>query len=169
MGDQNRDDDQSGSHEIEDIRGAEVLLPPPLFPVVAILLGVVLGSQWPLIIPEGALIYWLGRALALAGLVVIIHVGMRFSRAKTDIRPHKPTSTILTDGIFGRTRNPIYLSFLVLQLAVALILNNYWIIIAIPLTMAGLDLYVIRREERYLSQKFGLEYADYKSEVRRWL
>ena len=94
---------------------------------------------------------------------------MRFSRAKTDIRPHKPTSTILTDGIFGRTRNPIYLSFLVLQLAVALILNNYWIIIAIPLTMAGLDLYVIRREERYLSQKFGLEYADYKSEVRRWL
>ena len=96
-----------------------------------------------------------GKALALAGLAVLISVGIRFKRAATDIRPHKPTSTIVTDGLFGFSRNPIYFSFLVLQLAVALILNSYWIIITIPLAMAGLDLYVIRREEKYLGRKFG--------------
>ncbi len=153
----------------EDTSGPRVFVPPPLLPVVFMLLGMLLERFWPLAIPAGPLVTWLGRGLVLAGLAVMISVGIRFRRAATDIRPNKPTSTIVTKGLFGFSRNPIYLSFLVLQLAVALILNTYWIMIAMPLTVVGLDLYVIRREEKYLSRKFGQEYDDYKARVRRWL
>ncbi len=169
MSDTSPNEDPADNDSPEDTSGPRVFVPPPFFPVVFILLGVLLERFWPLTIPEGPLVYWLGRGLALAGLAVVISVGIRFRRAATDIRPNKPTSTIVTDGIFGFSRNPIYLSFLVLQLAVALILNSYWIMITVPLTMAGLDLYVISREEAYLSRKFGRAYDDYKARVRRWL
>ena len=153
----------------EGTSGPRVFIPPPLFPVGFILLGVLLERFWPLTIPEGRLVYWLGHGLALAGLAVVIYTVIRFRRAATAFRPNKPTSTIITDGIFGFSRNPVYLTLLVLQLAVALILNTYWIMITMPLTVAGLDLYVIRREEEYLSRKFGRAYDDYKARVRRWL
>lgn len=169
MSDSSPDVDPTENDLPEDTSGPRVFVPPPFFPVVFILLGVLLERFWPLAIPEGPLVSWLGRGLALAGLAVMISVGIRFRRAATDIRPHKPTSTVVTDGLFGFSRNPIYVSFLVLQLAVALILNSYWIIITIPLTVAGLDLYVIRREENYLSRKFGQTYDDYRARVRRWL
>lgn len=163
------DQDAANDDLPEDASGARVFVPPPLFPVVFILLGVLLERFWPLAIPEGPLVYWSGRGLALAGLAVVISVGIRFRRAATDIRPHKPTSAMVSDGPFRFSRNPIYVSFVVLQLALALILNSYWIMITIPLTMAGLYLYVIRREEAYLSRKFGPEYDDFKAGVRRWL
>ena len=169
MSDASPDEDPTNTDLPEDTSGPRVFVPPPLFPVVFILLGVLFERFWPLIIPEGPLVTWLGRGLALAGLAVMIAVGIRFRRAATDIRPNKPTSTMVTDGLFRFSRNPIYVSFLVLQLAVALILNSYWIVITIPLTLAGLDLYVIRREEKYLSRKFGQAYDDYKAGVRRWL
>ena len=169
MSDTSPDKDPTNTDLPEDTSGPRVFVPPPLFPVVFILLGVLLERLWPLAIPEGPLVYWLGRGLALAGLAVVISVGIRFRRAATDIRPNKPTSTIVTDGVFGFSRNPIYVSFLVLQLAVALILNSYWIMITVPLTVAGLNFYVISREEKYLSRKFGQEYHDYKARVRRWL
>ena len=153
----------------DDASGPRVFVPPPLFPLGFILLGVLLQRLWPLAIPEGPLIYWLGRALALGALAVVISVGFRFRRAKTDIRPDKPTSAIVTNGIFATSRNPIYVSFLAIQLAVALIFNSYWIMITLPLTMAALNFYVIRREEDYLSRKFGQEYDDYRATVRRWL
>ena len=169
MSDTGPDEDPTNNGLPEDASGDRVFVPPPLFPIVFILLGVLLERFWPLAIPEGPLVYWLGRGLVLGGLAVLISIGIRFRRAATDIRPNKPTSTILTDGLFGFSRNPIYLSFLVVQLAVALILNSYWIMITMPLTLAGLDLYVIRREEKYLSRKFGQEYEDYRASVRRWL
>ncbi len=169
MSDTSPNEDPADNDSPEDTSGPRVFVPPPFFPVVFILLGVLLERFWPLAIPEGPLVYWLGRGLGLAGLAVVIYAVTRFRRVETAFLHGKPTSTIVTDGIFGFSRNPIYLSFLVLQLAVALILNSYWIMITVPLTMAGLDLYVIRREEEYLSRKFGQTYDDYKARVRRWL
>ena len=169
MSDTSPNEDPGHNNLPEDTSGARVFIPPPLFPIVFILLGVLLERFWPLTIPEGPLVYWLGRGLALAGLAVVIYAVIRFRRAATAFLHGKPTSTIITDGIFGFSRNPVYVSLLVLQLAAALILNTYWIMITVPLTVAGLDLYVIRREEEYLSRKFGRTYDDFKAKVRRWL
>ena len=169
MNEANPKEPEATTERPEDTRGAGVVVPPPFIPVLFILLGVLMERFWPLAIPDGPIVYWLGRALALGSFIVVVYVGVRFSRASTDIRPHKPTSTLVTDGLFGLSRNPIYVSFLAIQLAVALIFNFYWIIITLPLTMAGLNFYVIRREEQYLSRKFGEEYDAYTARVRRWL
>ena len=52
---------------------------------------------------------------------------------------------------------------------VALMSDALWVLAPLPVVLAVVDRGVIAREERYLERKFGQEYVDYKSRVRRWL
>ena len=52
---------------------------------------------------------------------------------------------------------------------VAILLNTAWPLLLLPLVLLVMHRGVILREERYLEQKFGDEYIDYKMRVRRWI
>jgi protein-S-isoprenylcysteine O-methyltransferase Ste14 len=89
--------------------------------------------------------------------------------AGTNILPSKPALTIVRSGPFRFTRNPVYLSFCLLQVALGFFLND-WITLFFVLPLAAIFHYgVILREERYLITKFGEPYLKYKREVRRWI
>ncbi len=152
-----------------DKRGDDIVLPPPSIPVVVMLFSRYLEWHWPLAMPASGFLYWFGLGVAVIGLSLILFVGMRFTRAGTDLRPHKPTSALITDGPFEYSRNPIYVGFLIIQAGVALVLGSFWMLILLPLTFFGLEWLIIRREERYLARKFGRFYTDYRSQVRRWV
>lgn len=90
-------------------------------------------------------------------------------RRATNVEPWKPTTAIVSDGVFGFSRNPIYLSMTLLYIGIALLLDSLWLLLLIfPLLMI-VTFGVIVREEKYLETKFGAEYLDYKNRVRRWL
>lgn len=63
----------------------------------------------------------------------------------------------------------MYLAMAVGYLGLSLLLNNLWALLLLPVVVAVIDAFVIRREERYLAGKFGETYRDYCSRVRRWL
>ena len=89
--------------------------------------------------------------------------------AGTNILPSKPALTIVRSGPFRFTRNPVYLSFCLLQVALGFFLNN-WITLLFVVPLALMFHYgVVLREERYLTAKFGEPYLQYKREVRRWI
>jgi protein-S-isoprenylcysteine O-methyltransferase Ste14 len=89
--------------------------------------------------------------------------------AGTNILPSKPALTIVRNGPFRFTRNPVYLSFCLLQVALGFFLND-WITLLFVVPLALIFHYgVILREERYLITKFGEPYLEYKREVRRWI
>lgn len=91
------------------------------------------------------------------------------ARARTPLDPRKPTTAIVTAGAFRFSRNPIYLSLLLLYLGIASLINALWIfLLALPLVVV-LQRGVVEREERYLERKFGDEYMVYKNRVRRWM
>ncbi|HSN01842.1 MAG TPA: methyltransferase [Rudaea sp.] len=115
----------------------------------------------------------LGAAIVLAGIGVALAVaGARaFRRATTTLDPRKPeaASTLVVGGIYRFTRNPMYLG-------VATVLLAWTVYLAAPLALAGVVLFVaymtcfqIIPEERALTAKFGADYAEYRSKVRRWL
>ena len=52
---------------------------------------------------------------------------------------------------------------------IAIVANAPWALVPLPAATAVIDRSVIAREERYLQQKFGTPYADYKRRVRRWI
>jgi protein-S-isoprenylcysteine O-methyltransferase Ste14 len=79
----------------------------------------------------------------------------------------RPTS-LLTSGPYAFSRNPMYLSWAVIGLALATLLNSLWIAIAALSASAYLHMVTIPREEQALLSKFGAEYDVYRDTVRRW-
>lgn len=79
------------------------------------------------------------------------------------------TTAIVTDGLFRFSRNPIYVSDLLLYVGLSLALNTWWALALTPVLVLIMNVGVIAREEAYLERKFGNEYLRYKQQVRRWL
>jgi protein-S-isoprenylcysteine O-methyltransferase Ste14 len=87
----------------------------------------------------------------------------------TNVHPSEPALTIVRDGPFRFTRNPMYLALCLLQVALGFFLND-WITLLFVVPLALIFHYgVVLREERYLTAKFGGPYLQYKREVRRWI
>ena len=81
----------------------------------------------------------------------------------------KSASSLQTTGIYSVSRNPMYLSLLLIYTGLAFLIGNWWNIILLPLLFLVVQEYVIKREEKYLERRFGQEYLNYKLKVRRWL
>ena len=75
---------------------------------------------------------------------------------------------LVTSGIFGYSRNPIYVAFFI-PLASIAVFSISGAIAAIALYVLAMNLTVIRKEERDLLAAFGDEYAHYLSSAPRWL
>ncbi len=145
-------------------------VPPPLVFLGALVIGVVLNILWPLsIFTDGRIGDALGLLATLGSAAIAIWAFRTMLRAGEQPDPGVPTRTIVREGPFTRTRNPIYLSFALFAIGVALLMNNLWIILVLAPLMIYVDVKIVRREERSLEQQFGDEYLEYKQSVRRWL
>jgi protein-S-isoprenylcysteine O-methyltransferase Ste14 len=87
----------------------------------------------------------------------------------TNVNPLLPTTALVTDGLFRRTRNPLYVGILITQYAVAMIFALDWLLLLIIPSWVVLHFAVVMREERYLEGKFGDAYRRYKQRVPRYL
>ena len=89
--------------------------------------------------------------------------------AGTNISPLRPATAVITTGPFRFSRNPLSAALTLLYLGLTLALNTWWgILVAIPLLII-MHYGVVLREERYLDQKFGETYRQYRSTVRRYI
>ena len=89
--------------------------------------------------------------------------------AGTNVHPGMPALAIVEAGPFAFTRNPLYLSLILLLTAIGLALASpAFLVFVVPLVLV-LHFGVVFREERYLEAKFGDAYRGYKGRVRRWL
>ena len=75
----------------------------------------------------------------------------------------------MTTGPYRLTRNPAYLGMALVYVATALLAGSLWALVPLPFVLVVIDRAVIAGEERYLERKFGPEYLDYKTRVRRWI
>lgn len=93
--------------------------------------------------------------VVLTGVVIAALGVMSFRRARTTVNPMKPESStaLVVRGIYRVTRNPMYLGFLFVLGGFVLYMNRFQ----------------IGPEEAALHSRFGAEFTDYQSRVRRWL
>ena len=152
-----------------DKNGAAVKLPPPL--IFLILLLVAYGVQyfWPIGVGSSSGLKYIGVGVVLLGIGIVILINRSFKRAETHIEPWKPTTKIISTGIYAYSRNPIYAGFCLVPIGMGVFLNSFWILISFIPAAVLVYYMAIRKEEAYLEKKFGEEYAQYKSKVRRWL
>lgn len=110
-------------------------------------------------------------ACATAGAGVALAGVLAFRHAHTTINPTTPeaSSTVVASGIYRRTRNPMYLGFLLMLAAWSLYLSSVAAMLFLPLFVLYMNRFQIAPEERALAAKFGTQYGAYMQEVRRWL
>jgi protein-S-isoprenylcysteine O-methyltransferase Ste14 len=158
--------------QVTDTGTAGVIARPPLLFLAALLLGFVSDRLLPLpfVVPEGDLVRWtVAGSLILIGLALAAAGIRNFSRAATPVRTTEPTRALVTTGIHGWTRNPIYLGMFLLYGGIGVAAQSPWILIlTLPLAIA-IRYGVVAREEAYLERRFGDAYRDYKARVRRWV
>jgi protein-S-isoprenylcysteine O-methyltransferase Ste14 len=106
--------------------------------------------------------------LILFGLGLIGYCAWQFKRAQTCIEPWRATSSIITNGPYRFSRNPIYLGFAIAGSGIALAFNTYWMLLSVLAFVLIANKLVIEREEKYLERKFGDPYLNYQQQTRRW-
>lgn len=144
-------------------------LPPPL--VTLFFAGLVYYST--ALIPSVSF-RWQG-ALALivliVGLGVIATAVVTFRRLQTTVNPLQPksASALAISGIFGYSRNPMYLGMLFILFALSVYTGAVASVLLLPSFMAYISIMQIAPEEQAMNELFGSEFTDYCSRVRRWL
>ncbi|HKG54905.1 MAG TPA: isoprenylcysteine carboxylmethyltransferase family protein [Anaerolineales bacterium] len=89
--------------------------------------------------------------------------------AKTTPNPNRPTTVLIFSGPYRFSRNPMYIGLTLLYAGLMMYLQLPWGLIFLPVVIWLITIWVILPEEKYLGQKFGTEYLNYKSTVRRWI
>ncbi len=147
-----------------------VVVFPPLLFASCLCAGLLLHWLWPFVTGITRVPRVVAAGLALVAAAAFGLGGERALHGSgTNVRPDRPTTAIVTGGIYRYTRNPLYLALLSVYAAVAVLANSLWPfalwIVLLPALVTG----IVAREERYLEAKFGEEYLAYKARVRRWL
>ena len=162
----------SAASDAEASRGnGGVIAPPPLiflaFLALAAVLEVLAPSPTATLFPHAR--YVAGAVLFIIGLLIGI-AGLRgLSAAATNISTDLPTTALVVDGIYGRSRNPLYLAMTLAYIGLAIAAGSVWAIALLLPLLVLMHVGVISREEEYLKREFGDMYRQYKSRVRRWL
>jgi protein-S-isoprenylcysteine O-methyltransferase Ste14 len=166
--------DSSGQQGNDSGRARVIARPIRFFPA-ALLVGFVLDRVLPLpfAVPRIGLVHWISAIIAAALIVIgiaLFAAGVRnFSRASTPLPTNQPARVLVTTGIYGWTRNPIYLGFLLMYVGIGIIVHSPWILaLTLPIAVA-IRFGVVAREEAYLERRFGDAYRGYKARVRRWV
>ena len=113
---------------------------------------------------------WLAVIVVLAGFVTGMSGVLSFRKAKTTTNPMKPhASMLVTRGVYGVSRNPMYLGGLVMLLGWSFFLLNALAFLFLPVYVLYLNRFQIEPEERVLTSLFGETYVAYQARARRWL
>jgi protein-S-isoprenylcysteine O-methyltransferase Ste14 len=144
-----------------------VRVPPPVMAAGVMAAAWGLDRIWSYQLgPPAPEIGWLVVFLALVllgwSLAVLVKAG-------NDPRPDKPDTALVEAGPFGRSRNPIYLGFLLVATGLALMWGTLWGWLGVVVLHGLLDRLVIAREEAYLARRFGAAYEAYRGRVRKWM
>jgi protein-S-isoprenylcysteine O-methyltransferase Ste14 len=146
-----------------------VPFPPPAIYVAGLLLAIVAEviESSPALHPAITIVAgatFIGLSIYLDGSATKL-----FMKNKTEIIPWRPASTLVTDGPYRFTRNPMYLGMACLYAGIAFSFGLLWAFALLPIVILLIDRTVIAREEPYLEKKFGDAYIAYKKNARRWL
>jgi protein-S-isoprenylcysteine O-methyltransferase Ste14 len=163
--------------QVTDTETTGAVVRPPYLFLAALLLGFVADHVLPLPlpfrVPRIGLVHWISAGIAGSLIIIGIAVfaaGIRnFSSAATSVEGTKPASTLVTSGIHGWSRNPIYLGMFLFHGGVGVAVRSPCILmLTFPLAIT-IQYGAVAREEEYLERRFGDAYRHYKAHVRRWL
>ena len=130
-------------------------LPVPFLAIPLLVPGDQSATSWTV----GLILVALGELVRLAGVAAAGTVTRRRSR---DVQ------RLVTYGIFGWVRNPLYVGNFLAWLGFTVVSGVYWFLPVAAILFAVEYTLIVRYEEGVLESIFGQEYLDYKARTPRW-
>ena len=147
-------------------------IPPPLVALIAMLLTFLSRDYLDIFYLHPHLQRTLFLLFLVIGVSVIFLATRQFKISKTTVNPLKPetASSLVTSGIFRRTRNPMYLGLTSLLISFSIYFSSvFGIIIYLPLFISYITIFQIIPEEDAMTKLFSNDYKSYCLKVRRWI
>jgi protein-S-isoprenylcysteine O-methyltransferase Ste14 len=149
----------------------------PIFPFPPVMVAAIVAAGWamnqlvPLTVVEPVPIAVRigGGLIGACAFVIASAAFFELYWAKTTFRPGHTANALVYLGVFKYSRNPIYLSFALFALGLGIATANPWMVLTAPIVLLYLQERVVKREETYLTARFGADYLAYKAKVRRWI
>jgi protein-S-isoprenylcysteine O-methyltransferase Ste14 len=151
--------------------GARVRIPPPLVFLASVIGGFVLRFVVaPPPLPFSRTVQLVvGAVLALAGINLAFWARQLMVASGQNPRPWTPKTSLLLQGPYRYTRNPMYVGMFLLQIGIGVMNRNLWVVVGAAVTLMIVHYAAVLPEEAYLDETFGEPYRDYKRTVRRYL
>ncbi len=126
-----------------------------------------------LFIPVITLISYPWNAIGLVpmtlGIALNLIAGKTFIKNGHTIKAFEPPQKLITTGVYRYSRNPMYLGMVLILIGVAILLGSLSPFIIAPMLAITIDRIFIIAEENMLDEKFGDQWKQYKTDVRRWI
>lgn len=135
-------------------------------------LGILLEIAIPLSFSSSIprfLLLGVGAVLGFAGLAFILSARIQLKRARQPSGPGRPTTQLLTTGVYRWSRNPIYLGIALVFAGLGISANLPWLLVLLPAAVMATHILLIMPEERYLAARFDKDYLRYRQSTRRWI
>ena len=146
-----------------------IRIPPPILVLVLVISNFFSSKKIDLIhLPNQDLI---SIIILLIGVLILTNPIFKFIKSKTTIDPikFKKVNKLITSGIYKYSRNPMYLGLLMIVISTSIFYLNIFSITTPFLFYLWINRFQIKREEIFLTEKFGREYMSYKTKTRRWI
>ena len=144
-------------------------IPPPILVLILVIANYFSSQKIDLIhLPNLDLISIL---ILLIGMLILINPIFKFIKSKTTIDPikFKKVNKLITSGIYKYSRNPMYLGLLMIVISSSIFYLNIFSITTPFFFYFWINRFQIKREEIFLTEKFGKEYLLYKTKTGRWI
>jgi protein-S-isoprenylcysteine O-methyltransferase Ste14 len=147
---------------------AGVAVPPPLLFAGALAFGLAANRLQPNAEKRARFARTWGVVSVVAGIGIGAAAIAALKRAGTNLDPYKPSTALVTGGIFALSRNPGYVGATSIYIGIAMYACSVPAFTLLPIVLALLDRLVVSREEDYLERRFGVDYRRYRDAVPRW-
>jgi len=144
-------------------------IPPPLVVLILVISTFFSSKKIDLIqIPLQSLI---SIFILSIGILILLNPVLKFKKSKTTINPIKfnKVNKLVTSGIYKYSRNPMYLGLLMIVISSSIFYLNIFSILTPLFFYLWINRFQIKREEVFLTEKFGEDYLSYKKKTRRWI
>ena len=144
-------------------------IPPPLVVLILVISTFFSSKKIDLIqIPFQSII---SIFILSIGILILLNPVLKFKKSKTTINPikFKKVNKLVTSGIYKYSRNPMYLGLLMIVISSSIFYLNIYSILTPLFFYLWINRFQIKREEVFLTEKFGEDYLSYKKKTRRWI
>lgn len=139
---------------------------PPVWTLGAIAAAIVLHYIYPLVVFRFRAI---DLGVVAIGLYLVFAPVIYFRKKRTTIVPRQKPSTLIVEGPFRMSRNPMYLGMVILTLGIGLMLGSLQAILPAVWLFFFLNKNYVVPEERKLREAMGEAAEDYFKKTGRWI